>query len=64
LSGLNEYATVTTAASYLSASDKRVYFGLGKDEEAKSIDIAWPSGKIQHLGETKADRILDVTEPR
>ncbi len=63
-SGLNQYAIVTTASSYLSASDKRVYFGLGSDRLVKSIDIAWPSGKEQHIGETKADQILEVTEAR
>ena len=27
------YGTVSTASSYLSASDKRVHFGLGKETE-------------------------------
>ena len=63
-SGLNQYAMVTTGASYLSASDKRVYFGLGTNRQVKSIEIAWPSGKQQHIDEMKADQILEVTEPR
>jgi hypothetical protein len=39
-----QFATVTTAGSYLSASDKRVHFGLGAATTAVSIEIRWPSG--------------------
>src|ERR1700745_576305 len=38
----------TTAGSYLSASDKRLHFGLGAAEAAK-IEIVWPSGAQQTL---------------
>jgi hypothetical protein len=63
-SGLNEYAMVTTGGSYLSASDRRVAFGLGHDSVVNSLDVTWPSGTKQHIGTTKADQILEVTEPR
>ena len=56
-------ATVTTAGSYLSASDKRVHFGLGTDAAAASIEIRWPSGVIQKLKDVRGDQILQVDEP-
>jgi enediyne biosynthesis protein E4 len=63
LSGKPQFATVTTAGSYLSASDKRVHFGLGTDDSIKSIEIRWPSGIMQKLENVKPNQILTVTEP-
>ena len=58
-----QFATVTTAGSYLSSSDKRVHFGLGRNTEAARILIHWPSGVAQTLEHVKADQILRVDEP-
>ena len=52
----------TTAGSYLSASDKRLHFGLGSAETAK-IEIAWPSGTHQTLNDVHADQFLEIREP-
>ena len=52
----------TAAGSYLSASDKRLHFGLGPATTAK-IEIAWPSGIHQTLNDVPADQFLDVREP-
>lgn len=52
----------TSAGSYLSASDKRLHFGLGAAEKAK-IDIVWPSGIHQTLSEVRTDQFLEVHEP-
>jgi hypothetical protein len=58
----NQYATVTTAGSYQSSSDKRAHFGLGSANTAAQIEIRWPSGVIQVLKNVQANRILTVTE--
>ncbi len=58
--GQSQY--VNSAGSYLSASDKRVHFGLGTATSA-TIDVLWPSGAKQHLTDVKADQFLTVTEP-
>ena len=52
----------TTAGSYLSASDKRLHFGLGQATTAK-IEIAWPSGIHQTLNDIHADQFLEIREP-
>lgn len=62
-SGASQYATVSTASSYLSASDRRVHFGLGADASAKSIEIHWPSGIVQRVNDVAADQMLTITEP-
>jgi hypothetical protein len=58
-----QYGYVSAAGSYLSASDKRVHFGLGPDRSAQLIEITWPSGLIQRLKNVPADRIVTVKEP-
>jgi len=52
----------TTAGSYLSASDKRLHFGLGAAETAP-VEIRWPSGTRQTLNNVRADQFLEVREP-
>src|SRR6266436_3844777 len=59
----SQMATVTTAGSYLSSSDKRVHFGLGRETVAGTIEIHWPSGIRQTIKNVSADQILQVDEP-
>ncbi len=62
-SGVQQTRFVSTAGSYISASDKRVHFGLGAAKKAQSIEITWPSGTVQLLESVPADQILTVHEP-
>lgn len=54
---------VSTAGSYLSASDKRAHFGLGSSKKIQLIEITWPSGIVQRLESVTGDQILTVKEP-
>jgi len=60
-SGLEQWNRVTTATGYGCASDRTVFFGLGKDT-VQSLDIAWPSGVHQQLTDVQADRYLTIDE--
>jgi hypothetical protein len=60
---MTQYATVTTAGSYLSSSDKRVHFGLGSETVVWTLEIRWPSGIVQIVRNVQADQILRVDEP-
>src|SRR5882672_6216732 len=60
VNGQTRYATSTVG--YLSASDKRLHFGLGTTDKAK-VEIMWPSGIHQTLNEVHADQFLEVREP-
>jgi hypothetical protein len=62
--GHSQFATVTTSSSYLSASDKRVHFGLGEAASVQQVEIHWPSGAVQVLKDVRADQLLQVTEPK
>ena len=44
-----QIAFVNTGGSYLSSNDKRIIFGLGKDERVDSIEIEWSDGQLQTL---------------
>jgi hypothetical protein len=61
-SGLELYGYVSNAGSYLSASDKRVHFGLGRDRIVRLLEITWPSGTVQRLEKIPADQVLTVQE--
>jgi hypothetical protein len=62
-SGLEQWNHVTTSTGYGCSSEKTVFFGLGKDSEARSVEIRWPSGVIQKLNEVRADQFLELEEP-
>jgi enediyne biosynthesis protein E4 len=63
-SGAEQYGTVNTAGSYLSASDKRVHFGLGADRRIRLLELTWPSGSVQRIEDIAADQVLRVQEPQ
>ncbi len=58
--GQTQYAS--TAGSYLSASDKRIHFGLGSSTTA-TIEVIWPSGTRQQLKDVPVDRFMEIDEP-
>jgi len=48
--------------SYMSASDPRIHFGLGKRTKIDSLEITWPSGQIDRLTSVPIDKIIAVKE--
>jgi enediyne biosynthesis protein E4 len=60
VNGQTQYAS--SSGSYLSASDKRIHFGLGAAETA-SVEIFWPSGVHQRLDDVRPNQFLEVREP-
>ena len=62
-SGQQQTRFVSTAGSYISASDKRAHFGLGSSKKIRLIEITWPSGIVQRLESVAVDQILTVKEP-
>ncbi len=48
--------------SYMSASDPRIHFGLGKRTKIDSLVISWPSGRVERLGNVPIDSIIAVKE--
>jgi len=62
-SGRTLYNHVTTSVGFMSSSDKRVHFGLGKETTIKSLEIRWPRGAVQKLDNVPVDRFLKIEEP-
>ena len=54
---------VSTAGSYISASDKRAHFGLGSSKKINLVEITWPSGIVQQLESVNVDQMLTIKEP-
>jgi len=62
--GPEQWAFASSAGSYLSASDKRVHFGLGTSRKVRLVQINWPSGIVQLLNSVDANQILTVRESK
>ena len=60
--GLSQSDEIHSGGSYLSQSDLRLYFGLGKATRIERLEIAWPSGETQSFQDLKVDRLLVVRE--
>ena len=63
-SGRTLYNHVTVSVGFMSSSDRRVHFGLGRETRVASIEVRWPSGLVQTLADVEADRIFQVDEPQ
>ena len=61
-SGSVQYSQASTAGSYQSAQDRRVFFGLGQESGVRSVEIAWPSGGKQIIHHPPMRRILTVKQ--
>jgi enediyne biosynthesis protein E4 len=48
--------------SYMSASDPRIHFGLGKRTKIESLEITWPSGQVDRLTNLTPDQIVAVKD--
>jgi hypothetical protein len=53
---------VRSGGGYISQSDFRLHFGLGKATKADSIEIRWPNGVIQRLENVSANHIVKIRE--
>jgi len=53
---------VRSGGGYLSQSDLRVHFGIGKAEKVDLIEIKWPSGAVDSLKDIKPNQVIYVKE--
>ena len=60
--GATQYREINPSGSYLSTSDMRLYFGLGKETVARRLEIEWPRGKKQVLENVPAGQVLTLDE--
>jgi hypothetical protein len=48
--------------SYQSASEPRLHFGLGEVRRVETVEVRWPSGRVDRLESLDADRGYRVLE--
>ncbi len=63
LSGQKQICDVSTAGSYLSSNDPRLVVGLGAARGVRSVEVKWPSGKVQTIASPGVDKYVRM-EPR
>ncbi len=54
---------MTSSVGYASSSLGPVHFGLGEESKVESVEIRWPSGKVQTLRGLRAGSVITVREP-
>jgi hypothetical protein len=60
--GMTQTEEIRSGGSYLSQNDLRVHFGLNTATKIDSVEIRWPSGKIEKLKNLDADKFYSVLE--
>ena len=60
--GVKQFSEVRGGGSYLSQNDLRLHFGLGTAKKMESVEIRWPSGKVETLENVAADAIYTIVE--
>lgn len=60
--GITQTEEIHSGGSYLSQSDLRVHFGLGAATKIDSLEIRWPSGKVDTVKDLEADKYYAVLE--
>src|SRR5215510_1507761 len=53
---------VRSGGSYYSQNDLRIHFGLGKNQRVESLEINWPSGKVDKFQNLAANQLVVVKE--
>jgi hypothetical protein len=62
--GLSQIREIAGGGSYLSQSDLRANFGLGKALRVQTVEIVWPSGLKQTFHDVEADKFYLIEEGR
>ena len=62
IAGKKRIFDVGTAGSYLSSNDPRIVVGLGNAKAVKSVEVRWPSGRVQTIPAPSTDRYLKINE--
>jgi enediyne biosynthesis protein E4 len=60
--GVKQQGEVRGGGSYLSQNDLRLHFGLGTAKKMESVEIRWPTGKVETLENVAADAIYTIVE--
>ena len=62
VAGQKQIFDVSGAGSYLSSNDPRIVFGLGSAKAVKTVEVRWPSGRVQTIANPPIDRYVRINE--
>ena len=62
--GMTQTDELHSGGSYLSQNDMRMHFGLGSATKIDSLEIRWPSGKVDTIKDLEADKFYSILEGR
>ena len=60
--GPNSQYQMLHSGGYLSQNELVLTFGFGASTKADSVQIDWPSGRVDHLTNINADQTINVEE--
>ncbi len=60
ITGQKQIFDVSTAGSYLSSNDPRLVVGLGTARGVRTIEVKWPSGKVQTIANPAIDKYIRI----
>jgi hypothetical protein len=53
---------VRSGGGYISQSDLRIHFGLGKAQKVDLLEVRWPSGVVDTMKDVKVNQLVTVEE--
>ncbi|HVJ09538.1 MAG TPA: CRTAC1 family protein [Acidisarcina sp.] len=60
--GMTQTDEIHSGGSYISQNDLRIHFGLAQATKIDSLEIHWPSGKVETIKDLAADKFYAVLE--
>jgi len=61
--GASQVKECRSGSGYLSRSDPRLHFGLGRHAVAELVEVRWPSGVVTALHDVEARQTIVLREP-
>jgi hypothetical protein len=60
--GREQVRTAKASSGYASQSEAILHFGLGNSARVESLEVRWPSGKVDRIGALEANRLVRIEE--
>jgi hypothetical protein len=60
--GARQTRTLLPSNGYQESDEPLIHFGMGSFDHAASIQVDWGTGNHSHIGETKGNRWIEITE--
>jgi hypothetical protein len=61
--GRQQVQQVSGGSGFCAQNQRRLHFGIGKNEQVDKAEIRWPSGKVQTVTQLTIDQVNKIKEP-